>query len=57
MEIDFEKFMEQKYVEFGYTDMDLMWDWLNGLPMENVISYCNEFSRMVLKQSATAVMV
>jgi hypothetical protein len=41
----FEEFMEKVYVENGHIDMDLFYDWMHQLPIENIIMYADQFAK------------
>ena len=51
MKPDFKSYLMERMVEDGHQDIDdEFWDWLNELPIENIIEYANNYVKECLRR-------
>jgi hypothetical protein len=45
----FEEYLMNRFVSDGNMDMDMFWDWLGDLPVENMIEFAEEWHQQEIK--------
>ena len=45
----FEDYLMNRFIADGNTDMDMFWDWLCDLPVENMIEFAEKWHEQEVK--------
>jgi hypothetical protein len=46
----FTDYLEQRFIGDGGCDMDMFWDWVKKLPVENMVQHSEDWHKQEMKK-------